>query len=323
MSKETIFNIYPIFQDQHLVKIGFRVHEKSGTDQEKIDFLLSRIEIDRKEMAMIDMPENFKVRLQDGTEFNGLTHERFNMLLNNGTEGILYEPIFQLFKAPTNPLTISTPIVDGEIKIDRRMEFPTEISAPFTEQLLEEVPNYYLAEFLTDEGFNLIGLIDKDFFEAIRLLFNNHHFVSTAKLLMSAIDSIAFLEYGDISNKVIFKEWMNEFCDLSNLGITLDELWEYRNSMLHMTNSYSRKVINKKVNSVQFYVSFQDEPDFKGDVETKYFNLKTLISIVSDGVFKWSDSFNTNRDKFRNFVDRYDLITSDSRYNKVFKEKSP
>ena len=321
MDKEKIFNIFPVFEDQLLTRIGFRVHEMAGTDEQKIEFLRSRVKPDHKEMALIDMPEIFKVKLPDGTEVKSLTHERFNMLLNNGTEGILYEPIFKLFEAPINPLRVSTPIADGEIAIDRKMQFPTELKAPFTEQLHEEIPICYLAEFYSDEGFDLIGLIDKDFFSAARLLFKNKHFVSCAKLLMSTIDSISFLEYGDVSNRVIFKDWINEYCDISKLGVTVDELWEYRSAILHMTNSYSRKVKNKEIYPIQFYVSAKEEPDFIGDVETKYFNLKSLITSISDGVSDWSESFNKDRGKFSDFVDRYDLITSDIRYSKITRDK--
>lgn len=314
---EKIFNIFPIFEGDLYIRIGFRVHEMEGTDEEKINFLLSRIEQDITEMALVDLPENFTIKLPNGTEIIGLTLDSYNTLLYNGTDGILYEPIFQLFDAPEYPLSVSTSIVDGQVKIDKSIYFETTPKAPFTEKLHEEMPNYYLSEFMTDEGFEMDKMIDHDFFNAIRLLFNHKHFVSCLKLLMSAIDSIAFLEYGDVANKNIFKNWLIEYCDFSTLNISEDELWEYRNSILHMTNSYSRKVNSKKVSPLQFYVSAEDKPDLISDVESKYFNLKRLISVISDGISKWAESFNENRGKFAGFCDRYDLIVSDSRYRKL------
>lgn len=114
MDTEVIFNIFPVCNNDIITAIGFRVHEHGGSDQEKIDFLLSRIEIDVKEMAFIEVIESFKVKLADGKEVNGITHERYNNLLHNGTEGILYEPIFQLFEAPKHPLSVSTMFVNGK-----------------------------------------------------------------------------------------------------------------------------------------------------------------------------------------------------------------
>jgi len=204
--KERIFNIFPIFEGDIYRRIGFRVHEKEGTDEEKTKFLLSRVRKDFTEMAYIDMPDNFKVKLPDGTEIKGLSHESYNTLLHNGTDGILYEPIFQLFDASKRPLSVSTVVVDGEIKIDKSIQFETTPKAPFTESLHEEIPNHYLAEFMTKEGFAMNELINKDFFEAIRILFNSKHFVSCLKLLMSTVDSIAFLEFGDVPNQNIFKD---------------------------------------------------------------------------------------------------------------------
>jgi len=314
---EKIFNIFPIFEGDLYIRIGFRVHEMEGTDEEKINFLLSRVEQDITEMIFIDLPENFTVKLPDGAVIKGLTHESYDTLLHNGTDGLLYEPIFHLFDAPENPLSVSTSIVDGQVKIDKTIHFETTPKAPFTKRLQEEVPNYYLSEFMTKEGFAMDEMINQDFSKAIRLLFNNKHFASCLKLLMSTIDSIAFLEFGDVPKKNIFKDWLIEYCNFSSLNISEDELWEYRNSLLHMTNAYSRKVINKQVSPLQFYVSAEDRPDLKSNVESKYFNLKRLISVISDGISQWAESFNKNRGKFAAFCDRYDLIVSDSRYRNL------
>ena len=112
MNTEAIFNIFPICNDDIISLIGFRSHEFTGTDDEKINFLLSRIELDVVEMAYIKVSDNFKVKLPNGESIAGLTKERFNNLLHNGTEQILYEPIFQIFNAPLSPLCVSTMYVD-------------------------------------------------------------------------------------------------------------------------------------------------------------------------------------------------------------------
>ncbi|MBS1744561.1 MAG: hypothetical protein JST21_00175 [Bacteroidetes bacterium] len=53
---EKIINIFPIFEGQIMTCIGFRVHEVDGTDEEKIDFLKSKIDSDVKEMAVTLLP---------------------------------------------------------------------------------------------------------------------------------------------------------------------------------------------------------------------------------------------------------------------------
>src|SRR5688572_7521764 len=98
----------------------------------------------------------------------------------------------------------------------------------------------YFGRFFTDEGFDFGGLINADFFQPIRILFQNQHYVSATKLLVVAIDSIAHIEHGDVRGG--FVKWLDQYADLSQLGITAEELWEQRNSLLHMSNLDSRKV---------------------------------------------------------------------------------
>jgi hypothetical protein len=315
MKPEKIFNIFPICNNDIISLIGFRVHEKIGTDDEKIEFLLSRIETDITELAYIKISDNFKVKLPNGDEVNGLTHERFNNLLQNGTESILYEPIFQLFDAPEFPLSVSTMLVDGEIKITRQEKFETDPKTKVTESLTENVAEHYLEKYLTDEGFDFTALVNDDFLDAIKLLFKNQKYVSATKLLMAAIDTFAFLEYGDTKDN--FKKWLTSFCDLSSIKLTVDELWEYRNSILHMTNAQSRKVIQNQIERLSFYVSENDIDFLTTNGEAKYFNLLTLIRTINLGIVNWINTYDTDRSKFEIFSDRYDLIISDSRYNKI------
>ncbi|MEO6301786.1 MAG: hypothetical protein ABIP51_01310, partial [Bacteroidia bacterium] len=128
--------------------------------------------------------------------------------------------------------------------------------------------------------------------------------------------TIAFLEYGDVPGN--FKNWINEYCDIGKLGITKDELWEYRNSLLHMTNSNSRKVIKKEISPLSFYVKSADEKTLKSNGNAKYFNLTTLIDVFAKGLEKWGTNFNVEREKLEIFIERYDSIISDVRYGKTY-----
>jgi hypothetical protein len=58
---------------------------------------------------------------------------------------------------------------------------------------------------------------------------------------MSCVDTIAFVEYGDEARN--FARWIDAYVDLGPHHISSDELWEFRNSPLHMTNLSSRKVL--------------------------------------------------------------------------------
>ncbi|RYX85132.1 hypothetical protein EON73_03005 [bacterium] len=234
---EKIINTFPIFEENVMTCIGFRVHELSGTDEEKITFLKGRIDDDFKEMAIALLPDNFTLKLTNGLTVPGITLERYNTLLHNGTEGILYEGIYQIFGFGDSPLQISTPVKNGKIRIDHSIYPPTEPIAPFTTKIHEEIQEHYLDQFMTKDGFRLVELIDKDFFGSIRLTYDQGYFVSCLKLLLSAIDSIAFLEFGDVPNKNIFIEWLKLYCSFSETNVNEQELWEYRNSLLHMTNS--------------------------------------------------------------------------------------
>ncbi len=314
---EKIINLFPIIEGQIINCIGFRIHEMEGTDEEKIEFLKSRVETDSKEMAITPLPEGFTIKHPDGTVTSGLSLERYNGLLHNGTDAILYEGIFQVFDFPESPLQVSTPIIDGIIKFDKSLKFEREPKAPFTTKIHEEIPKHYLDEFITEEGFALVELIDKDFFGAIRLTYNEGYYVSCLKLILSAIDTMAFLEFGDIAHKNIFIEWLDTYCELSRINIKQTELWEYRNSLLHMTNAYSRKVTQEYVKQLKFYVSNSDKPDIIGDVQSNYFNIKSLIETVSVGIGKWAESFNSDKDKIEGFLERYDMVISDSRYNRL------
>lgn len=315
MSKETIFNFFPICDDNIITQIGFRVHEFEGTDQEKYDFLLSRVKIDAKEMVIYNISDNYKVELPDGEKISGITHERYNNFLHNGTEGILYEPIYKTFNAQKNPLTVSTMYSNGEIKITKQEFFDGNLKATFTEKITEKIPNYYLTEFMTDEGFDLGELIKTDFLDSINILTGKNKFVSAIKLLMAAIDTIAFIEYGDVNNN--FKDWLDKYCSLEKLKISSEELWEYRNSILHMTNSFSRKVINKRVKQLSFYVSEGDIEYLTGNSHLKYFNFKSLYENIIVGITNWCESYNTDVNKFELFCARYDSIISDNRYGKI------
>ncbi|RSC92939.1 hypothetical protein [Tenacibaculum singaporense] len=246
---ETIFNIFTICSDEVIEYIGFKTHELEGTDEEKIEFLQKNVESDSSDLKYIKIPESFKLT-KDNTEIvGGITIESYNTLNHNGTLSVLFEPIFQIYDVSQTPLFVVTFIVDGEIKVEGFDKLNANPTVPFTHSLDERIPIDYIDSHFTDKGFEMDRLLEDDLIKAIKILFQNDCYVSALKLLLSAIDTIAFLEYGDILGN--FKKWINEYCEIEKVNITSDELWEFRNSLLHMTNAISRKVKSKAVKKLK------------------------------------------------------------------------
>jgi len=170
----------------------------------------------------------------------------------------------------------------------------------------------YIDEYFNEKGFDFIRLLNDDFFQPVRILFNAKHYVSASKLLVVAIDSVSYVEYGDIQENTFIK-WLNTYSDINNLGITATELWEHRNALLHMSSLNSRKVANGKVRALVSYVG-ELHPNVELDTEkTGYYSLYGLIQVFGQACSKWSLTYDQDRSKINLFVERYDLIASDAR----------
>jgi len=170
----------------------------------------------------------------------------------------------------------------------------------------------YFGKYFNKQWLNFPGLIDDDFFEPIQLLFQNKYYVSASKLLMIFIDSVGYIEYGDVAENT-FVKWLSSYADLSEVGVSAEELWEFRNSILHMSNLDSRKVQAGKVKRLVFYVGTLPNDIEIDTEETKHFSLQKLIPAIAEACGKWFNSYNLDRTKIYAFVKRYDLIVSDKR----------
>ena len=132
---------------------------------------------------------------------------------------------------------------------------------------------------------------------------------------MSCVDTLAFVEYGDVPGN--FVQWLDAYADLNPLGISAGELWEFRNSILHMTNLSSRKVVAGSVSPIMPYVGGPQSMSSIAPGGLKPFNLFELIKAVGNAIGKWAETYNTNRDKILGFTERYDTTISDSRMARV------
>lgn len=298
MAAERIFNIFLYFDDGVARDYGVRHHLIAGHDAEKTRFLLSHVDTDYPVARRFHLSRQF-------------THAEWFAAHRHGQVLGYFEEAFQLFRAPPAPVYCITAIVDGEPKIDLQVGAePFRGDAVTAQEGRGAMPDY-LVRYSDGNHFRFTELIHDDYFLGIRTLFNAKLYVSCAKLLMSCVDTLAFVEYGDITNN--FTRWLDAYVDLSSHGISSDELWEFRNSVLHMTNLASRKVIAGRISPIMPYVGGPEtlpavEPD-----TAKPFNLYGLISTIATGIGKWAESYNTDRDKFLKFIERYDTTISDSR----------
>ena len=181
----------------------------------------------------------------------------------------------------------------------------------------------YFGTFFTDEGFDFTGLINADFFQPVRILFQNQHYVSAVKLLVVAVDSIAFVEFGELQSENIFVKWLDKYADLPALSITADELWEHRNSLLHMSNLDSRKVLSGRVRRLIAYVGEIPPEVVLDDPTTGYYSIQKLVLAVAHACGKWCETYGEDRGKIHSFVKRYDLIASDARMLRVRIDGAP
>ncbi len=92
----------------------------------------------------------------------------------------------------------------------------------------------YLESYTTPDGFDMQRLLNDDYFNAIKLLFNSKYYVSCMKLIVSFVDTVSYLEFGDTPGA--FVRWLKTYSAIDKLGITEQQLWEHRNSILHMSN---------------------------------------------------------------------------------------
>lgn len=298
--EEPIFNLFVYVERDTISELGVAVHEAGGTDREKLDLLLSLVDADYK------VARRFQLTTP-------LDWDRYEGMMRLGRQLHPFENAFIECGAPTQPLVVVTPIVDGEPRILAQIGI-----GPLYLDDLRDTPLAgpgamvdYLKKYRTENGFDGPQLLHDDHFTAIRLLFNSGHYVSAGKLLMSFIDTVSFIESGDRPGS--FTLWLQSYADLTSLGVTAHELWEFRNGLLHMTNLHSRAVRKGNIARLSMYVGNVPESSRQNTADEKYFNLKNLIEAVAAALSRWFNTYNADPDKFVDFVRRYDLTVSDAR----------
>ena len=284
--KEEVFNVFAYGDEEFVYFIGFFSYLAEGSFDDLTLLLRSKVDPDYKLADRI--PLESLVTWQD---FNSRCRLGWLNELENG-----------LVVIPEDSVYCITPIVNDDVTIDELVNFLAEPMFPD-----------YLRVYRTKAGFDIPRLINDDFIDGINLLMNERKYVSALKLALSMIDTLGFIEFGPTND--CFVRWLDKYCAMKDFGVTSKELWELRNSILHMTNLDSRKVVRGQENRLlpAFAALENDIPD---DIEG-YKGLhvyRFILKVVPEGIKKWLSSYNENRDKFVEFVTRYDSIVSDARY---------
>ena len=305
---EKIFNLFIYTNGDVIDQIGFVVHEMDGSDEEKITYLRDSVDHDYKiaEKAVVKS-------CSFGTSNGEFKYSSYLAMARAGRSLEVFEEIFSNYGANEAPLSCITPIVNGKPEIDIMSDH-----GPLLLGNYEDHPKIgsgrmadYLEIYITSDGFDMPKLIHDDYFDAIKVLFNGRYYISCMKLIASFIDTISFIEFGDIQGS--FVKWLKLYSSLKKVGITEKQLWELRNSILHMSNLDSRKVLSGKEKRISFCVAKVGYTP-SDDADTHYFNLKDLIDEIALSLSRWISSYNDTPEKMVTFIERYDRVISDSRH---------
>lgn len=311
---ETIFNLYFYVSEDIISEVGAVVHRHSGSDDEKLLYLQQNVQHDFGKVKKFEVPPRFKIKV-NGDIKNGIDFTSYRNLCNEGYGLSIFEKAFQFFSGPPDPLVVVTPVENGIVKVEgiEKIKIATTSAPAFFHIDKQKV---WYQDYIDNEGFHFDNLINDDFIEAARILFNAKHYVSSMKLLMICIDTVSYLEFGDVQKN--FQIWLDTYVDLDKLDISSEELWEFRNSLLHMTNLDSRKVTGGKVKRLVFYVSGASARLPKEIDQGKTFGFKEMLDTLASGISKWALSYNLEKEKFKTFLSRYDRIISDKRMTTTY-----
>jgi hypothetical protein len=166
----------------------------------------------------------------------------------------------------------------------------------------------HVQKYIQGNDFDIPGMINDDYISAMRVLWQSKHYHSTLKLLLCFIDTMAFVSTGR-SNPGSFKQWLTKFVELEGVGVTAEELWEHRNSVLHLSTYESIKVQEGRVRKLVPYVG-KTQPEAAS--EHTYYDLHKLLMAVFHGVGAYVNAMNSSHEMRNQFCDNYEKTVSDA-----------
>lgn len=298
--KENIYNIFLHYAHGVCSTIGYVIHDIDLNDEQAATFLKDKLEGDLLISTKFQLARPF-------------TLEEFNARARLGQGAGLLEEFFAVVDAGPAPFFMMTPVRDGRPFFNYTASHKPLDMADVASKLGQKgVMVDWLVKYTTADGIDITQLIHDDYFLAIKLAYNAGLHVSAMKLLLSCIDSIAYIEYCN-DRQTPFIDWLNSYARLAPLGISAPELWELRNGLLHMSNTNSKKVLASRVRRISFFVGRPSGHLPQGVDDTYYFDFYSLIQEFAAAQARWIESYNADREKFLKFVERYDETISDSR----------
>lgn len=305
---ERVFNILLDVEGDLIVSIGAQPHNVSGDDDTKISYLLERVEEDAQTATRFLLPPNV-YNVDSPRSPRTLLWATYLQLCELGMTAELFEPMLAVLDAPREPVLVVTPIIEGKPCCDGRMKIRTTNAD--SSKLAFYTPKHFLQRYTENNTFQFSSLLNDDFFKPIKLLVNNGYIVSGMKLLLSAIDTFAFLEYGD--KKDVFKLFVSTYFDLDRTEISAEELWELRNGLVHMTNNDSRQVKKGNVKSI---VLFRGKLPVDLPTETfdgKRLEVDSLFFETAHATERWGiELFAKGAESIQEFVSRYETLISEN-----------
>ncbi|WP_367380613.1 hypothetical protein [Stenotrophomonas cyclobalanopsidis] len=298
---ERIFNVYLYFDpDQRCDRVGYTAHEHDGDDDEGLEFLKKKVKADLQFATKVKLNKPF-------------TKDEYHTHCRLGSDRCLYAEALNHAGAGDTPLIVATPVLGGRVTFNhssRIGDFDVVDAAESAGEHGKMVD--WLVKYRRDDGIEFSQLIHDDYFVAIKLLYNSGLYVSAMKLMLCCIDSLAYIEYGDVRGSPPFVRWLDDYADLSKLGVTAEELWELRNGLLHMSNINSSAVRNNRRRRISFRVggAVATLPETGG---VFYFDFRGLIDVFAHAQARWLSTYGNHREKFEKFVERYDETVSDGR----------
>ena len=298
---EAIYNIYLYFDpDDRCDRVGYAAHDLEEDDDLDRQLLQKNVKADLQRAIKVKLTKPF-------------TRQEYNTSCRIGNERALYDEALVKAGAGQTPLVLVSPVVKGKVTYNYSSQIGDfdigEAAAAAGEhgQMVD-----WFGKYFTESGLRFTDLIHDDYFAAIRLTYQKGLFVSSMKLLLSCIDSLSYVEYGDLRDPPSFVRWLKAYADLQPLGITPEELWELRNGLLHMTNLNSTNVRKNSVRRISFRVG-QSGTVLPDSGSIYFFEFRALIDAVGQAIGQWANSYTVDREKINKFVERYDETVSDGR----------
>ncbi len=234
-----------------------------------------------------------------------ITFDMFSYLSRTGNGLRVFEELLQDVGAPAEPFVCVTSIVDGEPRTDLLTHIdPLSVQGAMIASEFESTIHKtdFLANYLSDGRLAIDSLLEDDFLAAIKLLHRRKHYVSAVKLLVSFVDTLAFLEYGDTQGNFI--KWVKTYADIESVGVTPSELWEFRNAVLHMTTPHSRKVLDGKHPALCFYSDSKQRRAIADEVKgEKIFSFEALYESILGGIDSWTTTYSGDLQKQIQFTE--------------------